>query len=306
MLSRVILLVGLAKLALLTSLVSAGDPELKVDWSLKPASTHGTAQITIRNVSFQEIEVQHPANRCAIAFVVMDERGNMVQPVGVAKVDPPGATIKLKPGEVFRYTLDRQLAHAKGLTFPFLTGTGLFAYDLKDETSYRVIMIYRPHGLAGHGIASTERGWTGKHDEGKAPTTSSVPVNPGGERDLEAGFQSCYGVFAALKNSEDYYRFSAAGKQGVPQETGFRKCYEDLLGVKPGITRRELGKTLVIDGGLCSASLPRYCHRDCACLKVQVRFDTKWNPDDQNRLNWNDDDKVLGVSLPYVETPFCD
>lgn len=133
-----------------------------------------------------------------------------------------------------------------------------------------------------------------------------MPVHLGGELDLEAGFQSCYRIFATLKNSEGYYQFSRAGKEGVSKERRFRKCNEDLLGVKPGMTRRELDKTLVIDGGLCSPSLPRYCHRDCACLKVQVQFDTKRNPDDQNRLIWSDVDKVLGVSLPYVETPFCD
>ena len=169
MLCRVRLLVGFVGLAVLPSILLAGDPELKVDWSLIPASTHGAIQITIRNVSPQEIEVQHPANRCAIAFVVMDERGNLVQPVGVAKVDPANATIKLKADEVFEYTIDRHLAHARGLTLPFLTGTGLFAYDLKDRTSYRVTMIYRPHGLAGHGIASTEQRWTGEHDKGKQP-----------------------------------------------------------------------------------------------------------------------------------------
>jgi hypothetical protein len=299
------LLVGLVGLAPLPSLLLAGDPELKVDWSLIPASTHGTVQIAIRNVSPQEVEVQHPANRCAIAFVVMDERGNVVQPVGVAKVDPRNATIKLKPGETFEYALNQnsQLARARGLTLPFVTGTGLFAYDLKDGASYRITMIYRPHGLVSHGIASTEEGWTGEHGNGKAPTTGNVPVHLG---DLTAAFESCYRSFATLNNSEDYYRFSKAGKEGVPKEKWFRKCYEDLLGVKPGVTRGELGKTLVIDGGLCSPSLPRYCHRDCACLKVQVRFDMKRDPDNQNRLIWSDNDKAVGVSLPYVETPFCD
>ena len=141
-------------------------------------------------------------------------------------------------------------------------------------------------------------------DRGEAPASGSVPVHLGA-RGLEIGFQSCYRTYAALENSEGHYRFSRAGKEGVSKEKWFRTCYEDLLGVKPGMTRRELGKTLVIDGG-CSLSLPRYCHRDCACLKVQVQFDSKRDPDDQNRLIWSDDDKVLGVSLPYVETPFYD
>ena len=102
-----------------------------------------TVQITIRNVSPQEIEVQYSANRCAIAFVVMDQRENVVQPVGVAKVDPRNSTIKLKPGETFEHALDQysQLAHAKGLTLPFLTSTGLFAYDLKDGGVYNRCLL---------------------------------------------------------------------------------------------------------------------------------------------------------------------
>jgi hypothetical protein len=308
MLCRFILLVGLVGMVALPSLALAGDTELEVDWSLIPASSHRAVRITIKNTSAQDVEVQHPGNRCAIAFVVMDERGNLVQPVGVAKVDPRNATIKLKPGEVFEHALDQssQLAHSKGLTLPFLTGTGLFAYDLKDGASYRVTVTYRPHGLASHGIASREHEWTGEHDKGKAPTTSSVPVHLGGERDREASFQSCYGIFATLKHSEDYYRFSKAGKEGVPKEKWFRMCYENLLAVKPGITRRELDKMLDMDGGICSPSLPRYCHRECPCLKINVKFDVKRNPDNQNRMVWSDDDKVLGVSRPYVETPFYD
>ena len=167
MLCRVRVLVAFVGLAALPSILVAEDVELKVDWSLKGASTQGP-EITITNVSSQEIEVQHPANRHAIAFLVMNERGNPVPPVGVAKVDPMHRTIKLKPGEAFAHTLDGRTAHAKGLTFPFLAGTALFAYDLGDGADYRVIMIYRPQGMAGHGIASTERGWTSRHDEGKA------------------------------------------------------------------------------------------------------------------------------------------
>ncbi len=45
--------------------------------------------------------------------------------------------------------------HSEGLAFPFLTGTGLCAYKLKEGNKYRVTVIYRPYADR-EGVASTE------------------------------------------------------------------------------------------------------------------------------------------------------
>ena len=159
MLCKAVLFVGLFGAVVSPSYSAAAGAELEVDWTPIPDSDRPDIQVTIKNLSDREIKVQHPANRCAIAFLVMDQYGNVVRPVGVAKVDPLKASIKLKPGETYVHRLVQRsrLAHSQGLAFAFLTGTGLFAYDLKEGARYRVTAIYRPHGLEGHGIASEER-----------------------------------------------------------------------------------------------------------------------------------------------------
>ncbi len=166
MLHKTVLFAGLLGTAVLPSYSAADGAELEVDWAPIRSSGHRDVQIqvTIKNISAGEVEVQHPRNRCAIAFVVMDQHGNVVRPVGVAKVDPLKASIKLKPGESYVHRLEQrsQLARSQELALPFLTGTGLFAYDLKDGTGYRVTLIYRPHGLQHDGIASSERVYGGE------------------------------------------------------------------------------------------------------------------------------------------------
>ncbi|MCX7044455.1 MAG: hypothetical protein NTX50_03075 [Candidatus Sumerlaeota bacterium] len=41
-------------------------------------------------------------------------------------------------------------------SFPFLTGSALFAYELKKGATYRITAIYRLNGQSGDGIASSE------------------------------------------------------------------------------------------------------------------------------------------------------
>ena len=136
----------------------ADAPIVSVGWALAQASKHHQVVITIKNVSGQEFKVQHPGNRQAIAFVVRDDQGDVMKPEGVAKVDPRHQDIVLKPGETFEYAESQlsELAQEKGLTLPFLTGTGLFAYKLKEGNNYRVTVIYRPYADR-EGVASAEQ-----------------------------------------------------------------------------------------------------------------------------------------------------
>ena len=136
----------------------ADGPTMNVDWSFGQGTNRHAAVITIKNLSGQELKVQYPGNRQAIAFVVMDDHGNVMKPEGVAKVDPIRQDVVLKPGGTFEYIESRwtELAQEKGLTLPFLTGTGLFAHKLTEGSSYRVTVIYRPFA-ASEGVASTEK-----------------------------------------------------------------------------------------------------------------------------------------------------
>ncbi|OPZ74734.1 MAG: hypothetical protein BWY82_00564 [Verrucomicrobia bacterium ADurb.Bin474] len=147
-----------AFLLAITSSARTDAPTVTVDWCFAKGSHHHAATITIKNVSGQELRIQHPDNRQAIAFVVMDEHGNVIKPEGVAKVDPRHQDIVLKLGETFEYTMRQstELAQEKGLSLPFLTGTGLFAYNLKAGNKYRVTVIYRPYADRA-GVASAEQ-----------------------------------------------------------------------------------------------------------------------------------------------------
>ena len=138
--------------------VIAGQVTVTIDWEFAQGSKQHAAVVKIKNVCGHEIKVQNPAKSKAIAFVVMDDRGNLIEPQGVAKVEAVRREdIVLKPGGAFEHT-DAQfaeMAHSKGLVFPFHTGTGLLAYELKEGRSYRVTAIYRPYA-DGDGVASTE------------------------------------------------------------------------------------------------------------------------------------------------------
>lgn len=141
-----------------TAPVRADVPSVSVDWCFAPRSNHHAVAITIKNVSGRELKVQHLGNRQAVAFVVMDDHGNVITPEGIVKVDPRHQDIVVRSGETLEH-MDSQLtelAQKKGLTLPFLTGTGLFAYKLTKGTSYRVTVIYRPNA-EGEGIASAEK-----------------------------------------------------------------------------------------------------------------------------------------------------
>ncbi len=88
----------------------------------------------------------HPQAHNAIALVVTDDQGNLVQPVFLAKSDPR-AYPSIKVADEIRFNASK---------LSFLTGTGLCGYDLEKGKTYHVLAIYRPQGLKGPGLASEE------------------------------------------------------------------------------------------------------------------------------------------------------
>ena len=60
------------------------------------------------------------------------------------------------------------------------------------------------------------------------------------------------------------------------------------------------------DGGLHGASSGRYVHSECPYFKVEVFFDFKTNPKDQNRAIISPKDSVKSISRPYIEWPISD
>jgi hypothetical protein len=84
------------------------------------------------------------------------------------------------------------------------------------------------------------------------------------------------------------------------------KCLSDFESIKPGMTRGEIEKKFMWDGGLQGASPFRFTHPECRYFKIDVEFDLKRDEKDQNRTLWSPDDKVTKVSKPYIESPVTD
>jgi hypothetical protein len=107
-----------------------------------------SAVLIIRNSGSTEVKVRHPGNRMAVAFVVMNSLGNVVSPVGLAKVDPPFGEIAIKPNSEFKQSFPN---------LRFITGSALFGYELKSGETYRVVAIYRLNGEKNPGITTGEQ-----------------------------------------------------------------------------------------------------------------------------------------------------
>jgi len=141
-----------------TPLIAVGAPQVAVDFELVRQKTHCQVVVTITNRSHKDISIEHPGNRSALAFLVMNEHGNVIEPIGFAKVNRVKyEDISLKPGEIFRHTV--RGAGGRRL-FQFLTGTALFGYELEFGKTYRIVAVYRPEGPDGDGICSKEKAIT--------------------------------------------------------------------------------------------------------------------------------------------------
>jgi hypothetical protein len=84
------------------------------------------------------------------------------------------------------------------------------------------------------------------------------------------------------------------------------KCLADFESIKPGMKRSEVEKRMSIDGGLQFMVEERLCHPECSYFKIDVSFDVKHDPNDQNRAVISEEDKVLDFSKPYIERPIMD
>ena len=129
------------------------DKNISVDLVLNSAeekvNTGGvSATLIIRNTGLSEVKAVHPSNRMAVTFIVMNSLGNVVAPIGLAKVDPFFKEITIKPNLEVRQSFPK---------LEFITGSALFGYELKKGEIYRIVAIYRPDGEKGVGITTKEQ-----------------------------------------------------------------------------------------------------------------------------------------------------
>ena len=90
------------------------------------------------------------------------------------------------------------------------------------------------------------------------------------------------------------------------RENWVAQCLKNFKAIKVGMTRKEVEKRLVRDGGIQGPSLGRFIHPACPHFKIDVEFSVKRNPQDMNRASWSPDDKVTKVSKPYIQLKFLD
>ena len=134
--------------------------DISVDFDISQDLETCEVTVKIKNNSNIELFLKHPNQRYALSFIVMNDYGNLIKPVGIAKVDPKYQSITLKPRQVFECSISKQffnLAKEKELNLPFLTGTALFGYPLGKGKTYRIIVVYRPYGKDKDGICSKEK-----------------------------------------------------------------------------------------------------------------------------------------------------
>jgi hypothetical protein len=70
--------------------------------------------------------------------------------------------------------------------------------------------------------------------------------------------------------------------------------------MKPGMTRRQVERSFVLDGGAMTPAESRYAYRDCVFIRVDVSFKVK----DESRRSPGD--IVTRVSTPYLSLPTMD
>jgi len=99
----------------------------------------------------------------------------------------------------------------------------------------------------------------------------------------------------------------ASAQTSVPAQSGDDQAHllwlsETLTSVqtiKAGMTRRDLLTIFRQDGGLQSVEAERYVDKQYPIIKVDVTFTTT---DTGDHLN----DRIKGISKPYLESPFFD
>ena len=86
------------------------------------------------------------------------------------------------------------------------------------------------------------------------------------------------------------------------------KVILSIATVKPGMTRKDLAKVLVGEGGLSSRTQRRYVYIHCPHIKVDVDFapadDSNGGNDDASIEN--PDDVITKVSQPFLEFSIMD
>ncbi len=76
------------------------------------------------------------------------------------------------------------------------------------------------------------------------------------------------------------------------------KCIQEMKSINRDSTRKEVNKIFKQNGGISSPQAAIYSHPICEVLKVRVEFSAM--KDETGRAKFDENDKVLAVSIPYL------
>ena len=87
-------------------------------------------------------------------------------------------------------------------------------------------------------------------------------------------------------------------------------CLKTMQTIKPGMTRDELLKVFMTEGGISTALHRTFVSRDCPYFKVDVTFrrasDFAATTDKKDSLTEKDDDVIATISQPYLQLSIMD
>jgi hypothetical protein len=130
-----------------------------VDFKLVRKKEHCEIVLKLTSKWEKEMTLTHPANMGAMAFLLMDERGNVIAPVQLNKDADIGyedhPNIKLKPGATLEFVVSKSSNRKELLSF--LSDSGHFAYTLEFGRTYRIVAVYRPARIYSEGVCSPEK-----------------------------------------------------------------------------------------------------------------------------------------------------
>ena len=82
------------------------------------------------------------------------------------------------------------------------------------------------------------------------------------------------------------------------------KSLREIQSIRVGMTRRELSKVFVTEGGLSNRTFRRYVYRGCPLIKVDVEFTPAGAAEDKGREH--PEDRIIKISRPYLEKSILD
>lgn len=78
---------------------------------------------------------------------------------------------------------------------------------------------------------------------------------------------------------------------------------EAVSRIHPGMSRAEVERVFVVDGGLITRDKTRYRFRDCQSIKVEITFD---RDKQASGVIGSPTDTLKAVDRPYLEYPIAD